>query len=135
MENLPKIFKKTFLFLFFVEISRKSTRFLLGPAPAGSGQLRPAQAGSGQLRPARPSSFCSNNPRPSKDLKFLRNPWPAENPLKKRFPHFVKQMPYMAGFELSDLKYIKKWPFDHFPHSDATFDSLTPAITTIWPNW
>ena len=25
-------------------------------------------------------------------------------------------------------------PFDHFPNSDATSDSLTPAITTIWPN-
>ena len=76
MEILPKIFKKAFLIFIFFKISRKSTRFLLGPAPAGSGQLRPA----------RPSSFCSKNPRPSKDLTFLRHPRPAENRLKNDFP-------------------------------------------------
>ena len=41
MENPPKIFKKTFLF--FVKISRKSTRLLLGPARADSGEPTTAE--------------------------------------------------------------------------------------------
>ena len=45
IEILPEIFKKTFLFLFFVKISRN-------PPDRSSGRLRPARAGSGQLGPA-----------------------------------------------------------------------------------
>ena len=103
MEILPKIFKKAFLIFIFLKISRKSTRFLLGPAPAGSSQLRPArpaQPGSAQLVLFEKSTAIQGS--------HVSPTSPAgRKSVKKRFPHFVKQMPYMAGFELPDLKYMK----------------------------
>ena len=91
--NSSQIFKKSFFIFYFLEnlekihpIPPRASSGRLRPAQASSGQLGPAQASSGQLRPAWPGSFCSKNPRPSQDLKLLRNPSPAENQFKNDFP-------------------------------------------------
>ena len=99
MENLPKIFKKLF--------SWKSRG---NPPDCSSGQLRPARASSGRLGPAQAGSAQLVLFEKSTAIRgsHVSPTSPAgRKSVKKRFPHFVKQMPYMAGFELPDLKYMK----------------------------
>ena len=112
--------QKFFYFFISVKISRKSSRLLLGPAPAGSGQLRPA----------RPSSFSSKNPRPSEDLKKLI---PGHWPKSKKF------IVGMDALEVADCGYFfYLLPFSIFLNRMKVLSAAvarTPLAGPFVGNW
>ena len=107
-QNPSKIFQNPFFKIIFLQNLRKSTRSLLGPAPAGSAQLRPARPGSFLSRASK-NSFLG----PVKCENFLLVGWMVSKSLiARRFYFFsvLNSPPPNEGFKSRGSKGTKNRP-------------------------